>query len=282
VPGPRALRLRPPPAPHLARGGRAYCDSGGAAGSPRPGPHSSPPTSGAEAPDTARAPGGGAPRPGPPRLPGMGRPSPPLAARTPTHTIPEPGGRGVARERPVLSLSGSEPAPAPEMAEQREPRSAATAPPIGRGAGGGRGSARGGSTGRSPRQRRPRLGPVAAGVMEAAVKWPPGPTQPSQPRARPSARSLSRDASPCRLPAPARLPAADGASLPGAASLRGPPGDGGHLPASDAALFPPPSKRHSPRQPPPPPHTGSSRELQGLRRRRLTRLSKKRKREKRG
>lgn len=62
-------------------------------------------------------------------------------------------------------------------------------PPLRLAGGRPRGGARcagagGGATGRSPRQRRPRLGPEAAGVMEAAVKWPPRPHPASQPRAR--------------------------------------------------------------------------------------------------
>lgn len=85
---------------------------------------------------------------------GTSQPAPRSPDTYPHHPRARRRGRGVARERPVLSLRSSAPESAedPEMAEQREPRSAAAAPPIGRGgrAGGGarRAGAGGGDSGR--------------------------------------------------------------------------------------------------------------------------------------
>lgn len=139
------------------------------------------------------------------RHPSPPQPIPPLAARTPTHSIPQPGGRG--GERPVAArLSAARPGPGPapapgpgpapspvlsprrlraprcrgpEMAEQRQPRSAAAAaPPIGRGA--GRAQAGGGGRGRrSPvtvaTAASPRLAsPAAGGGRKMAARPGPG------------------------------------------------------------------------------------------------------------
>lgn len=85
---------------------------------------------------------------------GTSQPAPRSPHTYPHHPRARRRGRGVARERPVLSLRSSAPESAenPEMAEQREPRSAAAAPPIGRrgraGGGARRAGAGGGDSGR--------------------------------------------------------------------------------------------------------------------------------------